>query len=295
MRFTGIVAIGALSLAACAGANSTSDVIARNAAPGQIIQDPPLAVPPINPLYANPGVPGHCPATRGVLQISVSPAIARQGQTLTVGGVVHDTQSMGRTPLPAGCLTITSVTPADAARHVPGTEQVVILDDAAPGQTIAVLASFGSVGSARHEVQVVGRDEVVLTGTWRQDRVKCDPGREPGQPLAELKFTDDGKFGATWQPFESYVDYWGSIAFDPATGAVALTPTGGNFVPPLLDTEGKARLDGERRLILEGVYLGDRNERNGEPRIDPATGQFVVNPDGSLIVDRPVCTYEFIR
>lgn len=271
MRFIAIVAIGALTLSACATAAPTAP-------------DAPVTQAPID---------DDCTQTQGYLVLTVSPALARQGATLDVGAAVSPAPWSSE-DLPTRCLSSLEASPAGAVSVAPGRDAITIAADAAPGTEVTLTARYRQeTGSVRF--RVVGRDEVVLTGTWRQDRVKCDPGREPGQPLAELKFTDDGKFGATWQPFESYVDYWGDLTFDPATGALDMTPTGGNFVPPLLDTEGKARLDGERRLILEGVYLGDRNERNFEPRIDPATGQFVVNPDGSLIVDRPVCTYEFVR
>ncbi|HEV2082581.1 MAG TPA: hypothetical protein VGR32_09025 [Brevundimonas sp.] len=268
MRFIGIVATGAVALSACAT---------------------PAPQPPVMPMAADDG----CTQTQGYLVLTVSPALARQGAPLTVGAAVSPAPWSSET-LPSHCLSSLEASPAAVVSIAPGRDAVTISPDAAPGTEVTLTGRYRQdTGSVRF--RVVGRDEVVLTGTWRQDRVKCDPGHVPGQPLAELKFTDDGKFGATWQPFESYVDYWGSIAFDPGTGAVTLTPTGGNFVPPLLDVEGTARLDGDRRLILEGVYLGDRNERNLEPRVDPATGQFVVNPDGSLIVDRPVCTYEFVR
>lgn len=271
MRFTGVVAIGALTLSACA--------------------TPPA--PELDAPVTQAAVDDACTQTQGYLVLTVSPALARQGATLTVRAAISPAPWSSES-LPSSCLSSLDASPAGVVSVAPGRDAITIAADAAPGTEVTLTARHRQeTGSVRF--RVVGRDEVVLTGTWVQDRVKCDPGREPGQPLAELKFTDDGKFGATWQPFESYVDYWGSVAFDPATGAVALTPTGGNFVPSLLDVEGKARLDGERRLILEGVYLGDRNERNGEPRTDPATGQFIVNPDGSLIVDRPVCTYEFVR
>ncbi len=274
MRFTGIVVIGALTLAACAT---------------------PPAPPPEPPLPWGLGVvdAAGCPREEGGLMLGTSPAIARQGTELTLHPMLYR-GPMGPLDVPVACLSDVAVSPAGAATLSADRTRLTISPEAASGAVVTVTARFhDEVG--RHEIRVVGRDEVVLTGTWRQDRVKCDPGRAPGEPVRELRIDDKGTFGVTYQPFESYTDFWGDLTFEPSTGAVSMTRSGGNFTPQILDGDGTARLDGERRLILEGVYLGDRNERNGEPRIDPATGQFVVNPDGSLIVDRPVCTYEFVR
>lgn len=272
MRFTAILAISALCVSACATVPAP-EAAGAGGGVGAARQD--------------------CPDGQGYVVLGVSPTPVRQGATVALSAVLQP-EPWSAAPLPVGCLSSVEVSPAGAAEVTPGTGAIRIAADVPPGTEVTLTAHYRQeTGSTRF--RVVGRDEVVLTGAWSQDRVKCDPGRVPGEPVRELKFTDAGEFGATYQPFESYVDWWGTVAFDPKTGAVVLTPTGGNFTPPLLDLEGTARVEGDRRLILDGVYLGDRNERNFEPRTDPATGQFVVNPDGSLIVDRPVCTYEFVR
>jgi hypothetical protein len=276
MRFIAIVAMGALALSACA-------------TPQPPLPEPPLPEPPL-PWGRGVVDAAGCPREDGGLMLGTSPAIARQGTELTLHPMLYR-GPMGPLDVPVACLSDVAVGPAGAATLSADRTRLTISPQAAPGAVVT--ARFhDEVG--RHEIRVVGRDEVVLTGTWRQDRVKCDPGRTPGEPVRELRIDDKGTFGVTYQPFESYTDFWGDLTFEPSTGVVVMTRTGGNFTPQILDGEGVARLDGERRLVLEGVYLGDRNERNFEPRVDDK-GQFVVNPDGSLIVDRPVCTYEFVR
>ena len=253
------------------------------------------ATPPPPPVEIDPLRPpmdASCPTEPGALMLATTPDIARQGSSLLIRPSLYR-GPMGPLPMPTACLTDVMVSPASAARLTPGRDQIVLSPDAPPGTVVTLSARYRDDVDA-HEIIVAGRDQVVLTGTWRQDRVKCDPGHSPGEPVRELRIDDKGTFGVTYQPFESYTDFWGNLTFEPSTGALAMTRTGGNFTPQILDGDGTARLDGDRRLILEGVYLGDRNERNFEPRRDDK-GQYVVNPDGTLIVDRPVCTYEFVR
>lgn len=270
MRIIAVAAVGALSLSACA------------------TPEPPEEGSPNRPL----AVDLVCPAGEGGLMIALDPPVARQGTALTLTAFWFQGPHQPPEPVALACLRDVAVTPAGAAT-LSRDGRLRLAADAPSGTMLTVsarvLASQSSVSTL-----IVGRDEPVLTGTWRQDRVKCDPGREPGEPVRELKVTGDGRFNVTYQPFESYVDYWGPMTFDAATGAIVLTPEGGNFTPPLLDVEGTARLEAENRLILEGVYLGDRNERNFEPRRDDKGG-WVTDADGRPIIDRPSCTYEFVR
>lgn len=65
---------------------------------------------------------------------------------------------------------------------------------------------------------------------------------------------------ATWLPFETRKDFWGTYTYDPKTGAFALQPDAQyhNYLPADLKPAGKARIDAQGRLILEGVWLGAR-------------------------------------
>ncbi|MBX9574394.1 MAG: hypothetical protein K2X07_02015 [Caulobacteraceae bacterium] len=262
MRFIAVAAVGAVSLAACA------------------TPQPPEEGGPNRPL----AVDLVCPSGEGGLMIGLDPPVARQGADVNLTAFWFQGPHVPPTPVAIGCLRDLAVSPAGAAT-LSRDGRLRLAADAPSGEMLTVSARVLDA-QASVSTRVVGRDEPVLTGTWRQDRIKCDPGREPGEPVRELKVTGDGRFNVTYQPFESYVDIWGALSFDPAAGTVALTPDGGNFDPPIFDGEGRARLDGERRLILDGVYLGDRNERNLEPRTDDK---------GQPVIDRPVCTYEFVR
>lgn len=270
MRLIAMSVAGALTLAACA------------------TPDPEESGSPNRPL----AVDLTCPREPGYLVLGASPAVARQGAQLTISATVSPAP-WSATPLPTACLRDVEISPAGAATLGPRAETLTLAADATPGSLITVTARYGQE-TGRMELRVVGRDEVVLTGTWRQEAVKCDPGRAPGEPIRELKFTGEGRFNVTWQPFESYVDYWGGMTFDATTGAIALAPEGGNFTPPLLDVEGTARLESPNRLVLDGVYLGARNEQNYEPRMNDK-GEWERGPDGQPIIDRPSCSYEFTR
>lgn len=130
---------------------------------------------------------------------------------------------------------------------------LTIAPDAAPGAIVAV--SFLHLGkTVTGRFQVIGRDEIVLTGRRSQQSVE---GCSAGEPVRELEFMPGSRFSVTFQPFETYRDYWGSYSFDPVSGALKLSVEGGNFVPGGLDLEGQAELK-DGRLTLRGLYLGSR-------------------------------------
>lgn len=138
--------------------------------------------------------------------------------------------------------------------------------------SIAPDASVGSevvVGFRHNEdavtarFRIVGRDAVVLTGSRSQQAVE---GCSVPDAIGELEFGPENRFSVTFQPFETYRDYWGSYNFDPATGALRMTIAGGNFVPSGLDLDGRAEFV-SGRLVLTGMFLGSR----GWPEV-PAAG-----------------------
>ncbi|MCA9650723.1 MAG: hypothetical protein KC501_12485 [Myxococcales bacterium] len=97
-----------------------------------------------------------------------------------------------------------------------------------------------------------------ILGLWTEvEQLPCDgsPAFVPDPVIGELVFDDTGEFSVTWTPFEVYYDYWGTFTHDPGTGALSLTVTGGNYVPPDVDGEGTATvMDGQ--LVLQDVWLG---------------------------------------
>lgn len=138
-----------------------------------------------------------------------------------------------------------------------------IAADAPVGSQVALAYRVGDE-QVDARLRVVGRDEVVLTGTRSQSAIQGCDGLDP---VRELAFGANGSFSVTFMPFETYKDYWGRYRYDPATGALSMSVTGGNYVPPGLDLEGSARLGEGGRLVLEDVYLGSRQ---GPP--PPAAG-----------------------
>lgn len=187
-------------------------------------------------------------------RLTLSPEITRQGAVLTVGamsaGGQEDTWG-GRVPLT--CLKSWSVSDARLARLSPDHSTLTLAADAPPGSKVTLAARLGGKPILA-EVTVVARDAVVLTGFWKEvDAPDCPIG---SPSIMELHFLAGGKFELTWQPFERYVDYWGDYQFDPATGAIAFHPTGGNHVPTDSDLEGRATVDADGRLHFEDIFFG---------------------------------------
>ena len=92
----------------------------------------------------------------------------------------------------------------------------------------------------------------------------CDPSGEP-LTLKDLEVTYDregdgtlyrGTFDVTYQPFETYVDYWGSYRFDAATGKLDLKVEGGNFVPSDIRLNGTARRENGKLQLEDGTLAG---------------------------------------
>lgn len=106
---------------------------------------------------------------------------------------------------------------------------------------------------------VAGTPPASITGTWKEvtpTPCQTEKGDIAAEPVRELKFGDDGKFGVTWRPFESYVDYWGTYTFDAATGAVAMSVTGGNNVPADARLTGMARANADGTIGFKGIFFG---------------------------------------
>ena len=181
--------------------------------------------------------------------------IYRQGATVKVTPSV-DMQPAGTKELPVRCTTDWAVTgPATLSAD---RTTLTIAPDAPVGALVTV--AFTHEGKpVKAQFQVIGRDEVVLTGRYSQQGLE---GCQVNDPVGELEFTPGNRFSVTFQPFESYRDYWGSYSFEPATRRLALKAEGGNFVPPGLDLEGEAELV-EGRLVLRDMFLGSRG---GEPQ-----------------------------
>lgn len=141
-----------------------------------------------------------------------------------------------------------------AVTVAPERGKIVIGRDAAPGREVEITGTLGT-RTVRTRFRVAPAEGPVLTGFWSQTSVDCH-GPVPREPLRELRFNSDGGFGITFVPFEVRQDYWGSVEFDPAAGRIGFVVDRGNDVPAGLMLKGAARVEGETRLIMNGVYFG---------------------------------------
>ncbi len=78
----------------------------------------------------------------------------------------------------------------------------------------------------------------------------------PELSIEELHFDADGSFSVTWIPFEVYKDYWGTYAYDLATGSISLSVAGGNYVPTDVRASTGSFSFEEKRLVLRNLWLG---------------------------------------
>lgn len=161
--------------------------------------------------------------------------------------------------LPGGCLGGLIAAPEAAvnfSRTEDGTPLAEITSAAKTGQVIILSARYGKEGAISGQVNVYSRSENPLVGYWHQT---ARPDCSPHSRINELVFYGDGGFSVTWQPFESYKDYWGEYAYDAGTGTLFLTPEGGNYIPDDV-TPGKIDIDGETLRLGEGFSFGSTSD-----------------------------------
>ena len=201
--------------------------------------------PPPDPACAPPGY--H------FAFLETATRIFRQGASVGLVPMVNVAPA-GTQALPLSCTSDWSV--AGPAKLSADRTRLDIDPDAAPGSVVSVgFRHAGKIVAA--EFKVIGRDEMVLTGRYSQQSAQ---GCEAAEKVRELEFYPGNRFAVTFFPFETYQDYWGTYAFDPATGRLEMKAEGGNFIPPGLDLEGRAeRASG--RLVLKEMFLGTRGGR----------------------------------
>lgn len=137
------------------------------------------------------------------------------------------------------------------------------------GWAILVLALLGFSGGP------FGCNPSPLVGFWKETaQIACGTGNDvdPLFPILELKFDERGRFGVTWIPFETFVDYWGTYSYDEAQGTIRLTVDGGNFIPSDFDGIGTFSFDLDGQLVLEDVWLGIQQFSEGPSAITPGCG-----------------------
>lgn len=203
----------------------------------------------------------RCAASEHNRLVTVAqPSIYRQGATIRITPQ-FDKMPSGYEDIDPRCLSDWRIT--GPARLSDDRRSIVIAPDAPPGAEIHLSYRWRTEQAELH-LPVVARDAVVLTGTRGQTSVE---GCGELAPLRELVFAPGNQFSVTFEPFESYKDYWGSYRFDPATGAISMHVEEGNNVPSGLDLEGRAILGSDGHLVLEDMYFGNGN---GPPPATPS-------------------------
>lgn len=218
-----------------------------------------------SPATAQPGEPAlseECQAFRfHPVALWIDAEIVRQGDTAPIkAGSILGRASGDLTPdpMPTTCLSDWRVAPAGAAVVSADGSSLTVAANAPAGATLTLEARTPGE-PARYTTVIVGKDEVVLTGRYSQVEVDCGAAERPARPIKELVFGPTGRFSVTWEPFESYADYWGDFTWDPAAGRLALAISGGNRHPGAnARLEGAVEIQAEgRRLVLGGFNLGD--------------------------------------
>ena len=168
-----------------------------------------------------------------------------------------------------------SIEPADGAEIDPHSGEVMIDREAKSGASFTVTANVEKgLRILTGEIIIYRPEDNPLVGVWHEiSLIACeDQSAHTGDDMVrELVFKADGKFQATFTPFEIYHDDWGSYDFDVQQGTLVLQVTGGNYIPVDLDLEGTFAINKEGNLELKDVWLGRR-----EPGSIPACGHIFV-------------------
>jgi len=230
-----------VAVSACAQAPEQAVAVAEIEAPEQVITDHDAC--------------GYYPA------IFVSPPIARQGAAITLD-VREPVGAYAPRPIPPELLTGWTASPAGQVTVARDGKSLSVSPTATPGTEVTLSASFCGQRDIKRTIRIVGKDEPVLTGLWREQSKQC-AGETPQDAVRELEISDLGDFSVTYYPFESYRDYWGKAAFDAATGVLTLTIAGGNKVPTHPKLSGRAKLTPEGALVLEHFFLSQPQTTGG--------------------------------
>ena len=79
--------------------------------------------------------------------------------------------------------------------------------------------------------------------------------------IRELHLHSKG-FSVTYEPFETYKDYWGTYSCDPVSGIFHLSVESGNAVPEFKGASGTIRMPDAEHLTISGIRLDGRRSRS---------------------------------
>ncbi len=122
--------------------------------------------------------------------------------------------------------------------------------------SVGLLCLLGGCGGGILNCQAEADDP--FQDRWQErSSISCDDGSETDGVIAEIIFCR-GRFGVTWTPFETFVDYWGDYSLDSETGELTMTVTGGNFIPDDTDLTGTVEFQADGSVVLRDIYLGTK-------------------------------------
>jgi hypothetical protein len=183
--------------------------------------------------------------------VEIQPGMQRALQLGTV--------ELGGAFSPVAACAAWSIAPAAAGVSIDAETGVIrVTEEAVSNQRFVVTADVDGAKLITADVFVFREAEMPWRGLWREDsQLECGTSDEvtPQQRIEEIIFWADGTLWVTWTPFEVYVDYWGTHAFDPSAQTATFAATGGNYVPADLDGTGTFTLTGDT-MTLSDLWLG---------------------------------------
>ena len=133
-------------------------------------------------------------------------------------------------PLPPACLSNIKISDPDfGSVEKTDNDQILIqVSDSAETGSLVYITAHYLTQSVMGRYTAYDSAASPLIGRWSQDKTTCAPGSH----IEELVFSADGTFSVTWQPFESYKDYWGQYKYEAETGELTMNVEAGNNIPP---------------------------------------------------------------
>jgi hypothetical protein len=77
----------------------------------------------------------------------------------------------------------------------------------------------------------------------------------PKSPIKKFVIESDGSFSVTWQPFETYCDFWGTCHFPSGTNTALFYVLSGNHIPAYFDGRGSYRFR-NGNLVFDDLFFG---------------------------------------
>lgn len=167
---------------------------------------------------------------------------------------------------PNACVTWHIETP-DVAIFNETSGALEVKSDAKNLATIKIHAKLLGSEKEYSGVLVVYRPEInPLIGKWHElAQLPCND-KTGGKIITvkkgiqEFEVDPTGSFSVTWNPFESYRDYWGTYQFDLKKRTVEFMIKDGNYKPFDYSGKGSFMITPEGNLKITGAWLGSKND-----------------------------------